>query len=120
MVLDYKKDMYQNTDTLYIEKVINSTKKILQGYEELSNRELYEITNALFDIKLSDEEKECINLYDYVSSDIRENYDKYSYFYSVNFVLHTLELNLLFSHDLTKRDSRIKLRNLTNRMRHIN
>lgn len=27
MVLDYKKDMYQNTDTLYIEKVINSTKK---------------------------------------------------------------------------------------------
>lgn len=125
MVLDYKKDMYQNTDTLYIEKVINSTKKILQGYEELSNRELYEITNVLFDIKLSEEEKdylkkECINLYDYVSSDIRENYDKYSYFYNVNFVLHTLELNLLFSHDLTKRDSRIKLRNLTNRMRHIN
>ena len=34
MVLDYKKEMYQNTDTLYIEKVINSTKKILQGYEE--------------------------------------------------------------------------------------
>lgn len=27
MVLDYKKEMYQNTDTLYIEKVINSTKK---------------------------------------------------------------------------------------------
>lgn len=85
MVLDYKKDMYQNTDTLYIEKVMNSTKKILQGYEELSNRELYEITNVLFDIKISDEEKdylkkECIDLYDYVSSDIRENYDKYSYF----------------------------------------
>lgn len=57
MVLDYKKDMYQNTDTLYIEKVINSTKKILQGYEELSNRDLYEITNVLFDIKINDEEK---------------------------------------------------------------
>ena len=27
MVLDYKKDMYPNTDTLYIEEVINSTKK---------------------------------------------------------------------------------------------
>ncbi len=52
MVLDYKKDMYQNTDTLYIEKVINSTKKILQGYEELSNRELYEITNALLILSL--------------------------------------------------------------------
>ena len=54
----------------------------------------------LFDIKLSDEEKdylkkECINLYDYVSSDIRENYGKYSYFYTVNFVLHTLNLNFL-------------------------
>ena len=125
MVLDYKKDMYENTDTLYIEKVINESKKLLEGYDKLSNRDLYEITNVLFDIKLSDDEKvylkkECINLYDYVSSDIRENYGKYSYFYSVNVVLHTLELNLLFSHDLTKRDTRIKLRNLTNRMRHIN
>lgn len=125
MVLDYKKDMYQSTDTLYIEKVINESKKLLEGYDKLSNRELYEITNVLFDIKISDEEndylkKKCINLYDYVSSDIRENYGKYSYFYSVNFVLHTLELNLLFSHDLTKRDTRIKLRNLTNRMRRIN
>lgn len=125
MVLDYKKDMYENTDTLYIEKVINESKKLLEGYDKLSNRDLYEITNVLFDIKISDEEKdylkkECINLYDYVSSDIRENYGKYSYFYSVNVVLHTLELNLLFSHDLTKSDTRIKLRNLTNRMRHIN
>lgn len=125
MVLDYKKDMYENTDTLYIEKVINESKKLLEGYDKLSNRDLYEITNVLFDIKISDEEKdylkkECINLYDYVSSYIRENYGKYSYFYSVNFVLHTLELNLLFSHDLTKSDTRIKLRNLTNRMRHIN
>ena len=125
MVLDYKKDMYENTDTLYIEKVINESKKLLEGYDKLSNRDLYELTNVLFDIKISDEEKdylkkECINLYDYVSSDIRENYGKYSYFYSVNVVLHTLELNLLFSHDLTKSDTRIKLRNLTNRMRHIN
>lgn len=125
MVLDYKKDMYENTDTLYIEKVINESKKLLEGYDKLSNRDLYEITNVLFDIKLSEEEKdylkkECINLYDYVSSYIRENYGKYSYFYSVNVVLHTLELNLLFSHDLTKRDTRIKLRNLTNRMRRIN
>ena len=125
MVLDYKKDMYENTDTIYIEKVINESKKLLEGYDKLSNRDLYEITNVLFDIKISDEEKdylkkECINLYDYVSSDIRENYGKYSYFYSVNVVLHTLELNLLFSHDLTKSDTRIKLRNLTNRMRHIN
>ncbi len=125
MVLDYKKDMYENTDPLYIEKVMNSTRKLLEGYDKLSNRDLYEITNVLFDIKLREEEKdylnkECINLYDYVSSDIRENYGKYSYFYSVNVVLHTLELNLLFSHDLTKRDTRIKLRNLTNRMRYIN
>ena len=117
--------MYENTDTLYIEKVINESKKLLEGFDKLSNRDLYEITNVLFDIKISEEEKdylkkECINLYDYVSSDIRENYGKYSYFYSVNFVLHTLELNLLFSHDLTKSDTRIKLRNLTNRMRHIN
>ena len=60
MVLDYKKDMYQSTDTLYIEKVINESKKLLEGYDKLSNRDLYEITNVLFDIKISDEEKDYL------------------------------------------------------------